>query len=469
MPALSDVRFRALRRLGYTGATNDMLLAYLIENSGNAAAYGNNIHVNSPLVGGALSGPIPAVPSPVFQDTFVGTAGAQLPDHTPDVGVAWLQVGANLRIRDGGYCEANGTGSGANNPNFHSNALLGTGNPTDPERVEWRMSKGNGGTSLVQGVTLFGSVDGNNKVTFGLIDREVRIQTWQAGQIVGTETIRTLSENPPDFTTPLDHPFSLTFTGREVTFAYGPTYDPEFSVTRDYSALTGLGNTVGIILRAAGCRVFEISYGESGTAQQGSNPPTGHSLPFNTAPSLPIDNGDGTFDWYQNPSRASGRSFLSYNLETNNPGLTVGSKYRFDGFVDTLAGNSTIVASVSGSGYTVTASELRCGQPGNSVNVFAEFTIDDPTYTMEIRAGVGVTTNRTEELILRNPLLREVITDAVPAPDGINTLSGAWAAFLDVQFPQGTGQRNDDWYEYLGSLGYEGALNDRELQFWLAQ
>jgi len=28
-------------------------------------------------------------------------------------------------------------------------------------------------------------------------------------------------------------------------------------------------------------------------------------------------------------------------------------------------------------------------------------------------------------------------------------------------------QRNDWWYEYLGSLGYTGQLNDRELAYWL--
>lgn len=33
MPALSDVRFAALRSLGYTGATSDMLLAWLIDQS----------------------------------------------------------------------------------------------------------------------------------------------------------------------------------------------------------------------------------------------------------------------------------------------------------------------------------------------------------------------------------------------------------------------------------------------------
>lgn len=41
----------------------------------------------------------------------------------------------------------------------------------------------------------------------------------------------------------------------------------------------------------------------------------------------------------------------------------------------------------------------------------------------------------------------------------------AWEEMLAAQgFPYG--QRNDKWYEFLGSLGYEGALPDRELEFW---
>lgn len=41
----------------------------------------------------------------------------------------------------------------------------------------------------------------------------------------------------------------------------------------------------------------------------------------------------------------------------------------------------------------------------------------------------------------------------------------AWREFLDtVGFS--TGHRNDDWYAYLGSLGYVGQLNDREYKFW---
>lgn len=48
------------------------------------------------------------------------------------------------------------------------------------------------------------------------------------------------------------------------------------------------------------------------------------------------------------------------------------------------------------------------------------------------------------------------------------TVSDAWRAALPPPTPPTPYQRNDWWYAYLGDLGYEGSLNDRELAFWLA-
>lgn len=45
-----------------------------------------------------------------------------------------------------------------------------------------------------------------------------------------------------------------------------------------------------------------------------------------------------------------------------------------------------------------------------------------------------------------------------------NSVSTAWAQALYIRGYRG--QRNDAWYELLGDLGFEGALADRDAQFW---
>ena len=50
-------------------------------------------------------------------------------------------------------------------------------------------------------------------------------------------------------------------------------------------------------------------------------------------------------------------------------------------------------------------------------------------------------------------------------------MSDAWKEYLIVVLPTNEPenyQRNDWWYEYLGTQGHEGAMNDRELSFWLS-
>lgn len=48
-----------------------------------------------------------------------------------------------------------------------------------------------------------------------------------------------------------------------------------------------------------------------------------------------------------------------------------------------------------------------------------------------------------------------------------NSVPDAWREMLDLQVASPTGQRNDDWFALLGSLGYtQDSLNDRELAFW---
>lgn len=41
----------------------------------------------------------------------------------------------------------------------------------------------------------------------------------------------------------------------------------------------------------------------------------------------------------------------------------------------------------------------------------------------------------------------------------------AWKEMLESQ-GHAYGHRNDSWFNFLSDLGYEGSLNDREMQFW---
>lgn len=50
---------------------------------------------------------------------------------------------------------------------------------------------------------------------------------------------------------------------------------------------------------------------------------------------------------------------------------------------------------------------------------------------------------------------------------GEKTMPDAWRAMLASK-GFNTGNRNDDWYALLGSLGYTGTITDREYAFWIA-
>ena len=48
-----------------------------------------------------------------------------------------------------------------------------------------------------------------------------------------------------------------------------------------------------------------------------------------------------------------------------------------------------------------------------------------------------------------------------------DAIPDAWREFLDANLvATPTGQRNDDWYQYLVEQGHSGSLNDMELAFW---
>ena len=50
-----------------------------------------------------------------------------------------------------------------------------------------------------------------------------------------------------------------------------------------------------------------------------------------------------------------------------------------------------------------------------------------------------------------------------------NNIPDAWREMLIGHLPSQAGayQRSDWWYAYLGSLGFTGNMNDRELAYWV--
>lgn len=195
---------------------------------------------------------------PIFRDTFNGAAGTDLVNHTPDVGGPWEALGGVLRISDAQSAQANGTGSGANNPTFWSRTF-NTAVVEGKKRITWRSSNGAGGTSLVQGVFVLGDASGANKVTLGLINNEMRIQLWESGQIAGTETLTTLPENAGS-TGEFEFPFYIILDGTTVTYGYGNQTSPEVEVTREYPQFAG-NYVMGVIMRTSTNNgIYEITY-----------------------------------------------------------------------------------------------------------------------------------------------------------------------------------------------------------------
>lgn len=210
----------------------------------------------------------------------------------------------------------------------------------------------------------------------------------------------------------------------------------------------------------------ELAGGAASGPVDGNNPTTGWTRPFNTADSAPVDIGGGFFEWEMNLAQDNGRCAISRDLADDLGGEVAGAEILFtvECSNPTSRNYSAALIASTFAGATVTGTVARV-RPFSTETLALEFTIDDPaTLRAEIRMGVGTTANNTVGLILRNPALYRSTDARTPR----NSLPDAWSTFLALQLGSAaTGQRNDDWYTYLGSLGHTGSLNDRELQFWL--
>ena len=189
----------------------------------------------------------------------------------------------------------------------------------------------------------------------------------------------------------------------------------------------------------------------------GEFPPTGFSIGFNTVNSGPV----GLDQWGTNPEEASGRGYLTYSIFDNNPGLAQGVVYRYGMMIENQS-NGNYGAAMSFSGQSnITIIDSSTNVSANSTAFcFADFTVDDPVWSIDVRQGTGTTSNNVTSLIL-NPVSLALVLESTSG-----TLSDAWGAMLDLKLPGATGNNTDDWFALLGSLGHEGNINDRELEFW---
>jgi hypothetical protein len=209
----------------------------------------------------------------------------------------------------------------------------------------------------------------------------------------------------------------------------------------------------------------ELAGGADSGPVDGNNPPTGWTIGFNTATSVPVDIGGGFFAWIQNQEEANARCPLQRDIAADLAGAEAGDIYLFQVSIgnptDTNYSAALSIANLTGG--TIIDSYTRAA-PQSTQTCYAIIAIDDPVgLVISMRMGVGTTANNTVSLNVSNPRLYDykAIQNKPYA-----SLADAWHAFLAQEVPAATGHWNDDWFAYLGSLGFTGSLNDRELAFW---
>jgi len=184
---------------------------------------------------------------------------------------------------------------------------------------------------------------------------------------------------------------------------------------------------------------------------EGDNSPDFHKLGFNDLKSYPVDNGDGTFSWRFNDEQDRGRCFLIYQILQSHPYLGIGDTMFLSWDVTDLRGVATRVLAETGStakGVSLEYDNFRC-EPNETVTVSLDITITAIPYKLDMRVGVGPTTQRTDNLIVSNPVafLRgdstnrlglSVVSRGTDGTSALFKVSGLLSAEAKNRSPDGT-------------------------------
>ena len=160
----------------------------------------------------------------------------------------------------------------------------------------------------------------------------------------------------------------------------------------------------------------EYAGGAPSGPSDGSNPPTSHSIGFNTVDSHPEDNGDGTFTWVCNPNNDSGRSYLGYTVHNHMPALPAGTEILYRVWAERVSGfgGTTAILGVSGTNDIEVVANDSSVPDGTTKLCTLRMRTTGPGFTAQLRTGTGVTNNRTEHIRIWGP---EIYTNYFEPPD----------------------------------------------------
>ena len=153
----------------------------------------------------------------------------------------------------------------------------------------------------------------------------------------------------------------------------------------------------------------QLAGGAASGPGPGSNPPTSHTIGFNTNNSHPIDIGGGFFEWHSNPEAVSGRTYLTYTIHVLHPDLEIGVQYEFLLPTRRPAGNNTALISVAGITDMTVTNILRNAQAEETI-LSILITPTQVGYQGSLRWGNGITSSQTSYTVGNRPILRKLAT-----------------------------------------------------------